>query len=78
MLLLLLFALGEIFSLISMLYIKYFGTPEELFTYYNEWSTDIALFFTAFCGGWILFPFFIYCLYKQIQMNNNQIKEKEL
>ena len=62
------FALGEIFSLITMLYIKYFGSPDELFTNYDD-GDDIDLCFTALCCGWILFPFFMYCLYKQIQIN---------
>lgn len=69
MFLLFIFVIGEIFSMMTFLYISYFGTPDEIFTNYED---DIGLFVTALFGGWILFPFFGYVLYKQIQYNNKQ------
>lgn len=69
MFLLFIFVIGEIFSMTTFLYISYFGTPDEIFTNYED---DIGLFVAALFGGWILFPFFGYVLYKQIQYNNKQ------
>ena len=65
------FILGEIISLIIALYIDYFGTPKKLFREYG-YDGDIKLYMIAFLGGWIIFPFFIYVLYKQIKLNENR------
>lgn len=67
---LLLFAIiGEIFSIITCLYISYFGTPDEIFTTYED--NGSLYIFALFCG-WAIFPFYGYVLYKQIQYNNNK------
>ena len=69
MFLLFIFIIGEVFSIITFLYMSYFGNPDEIFTNYED---NIILFISALFGGWIVFPFFGYVLYKQIQYNNKQ------
>ena len=70
--LLLIFGLGEIFSILATLYIIYFGTPHKLFTNYDSFDGWIVLAMIAVFSGWITFPFFIYATYKQIELNNKQ------
>lgn len=53
----------------SILYIDFFGTPEKLFTKYNYGSDEqFVLYLIAIFAGWAIFPFYIYCVYKQIQL----------
>lgn len=61
--------LGEIISVLSVIYIDYFGEPKELFRNYDPWDGLIKLYMIAIFGGWITFPFFIYAIYEQIQLN---------
>lgn len=61
--------LGEIISFLIALYIDYFGTPEKLFRKYNNYDGCTGLYMISFFGGWVLFPFFLYVLYRQIQTN---------
>ena len=67
--------LGEIISLLTVLYVDYFGTPERLFRKYNPYDGCTGLSIAAFFGGWALFPFFIYVLYKQIKINQTSRKD---
>lgn len=68
---LLLFAIiGEIFSIMTCLYISYFGTPDEIFTNYENCEDNVGLYMFALFCGWAMFPFYGYVLYKQIQYNN--------
>lgn len=60
--------LGEVVSLLTVLYIDYFGTPNKLFNNYNKTNGCSALYLIALFCGWITFPFFIYIFYKQIKL----------
>lgn len=53
----------------SVLYMNFFGTPEKLFAKYkyND-DAQYTLYMVAIFAGWGTFPFFMYCIYKQIQL----------
>ena len=67
--LLAIFILGEILSIMTVLYVDYFGTPEKLFRKYSSYDGCFSLYIAAIFGGWFLFPFFIYVLYRQLELN---------
>lgn len=65
---------GKVLSLLTVLYVDYFGTPEKLFRKYDSYDGCFGLYMIAIFGGWALFPFFIYILYKQIKINKQTKK----
>ena len=70
--LLAIFILGEVFSILTILYIDYFGDPKQLFR--KKFDDMFGLYMAAIFFGWITFPFFIYMLYKQIELDKNNHK----
>lgn len=66
--------LGEIISLLTVLYVDYFGTPEKLFRKYDPYDGCIGLYVVSIFLGWLLSPFFIYVLYRQIKLNKTSRK----
>ena len=57
---------GEMISVLTVLYMSFFGDPYEIFN--DDYDDDKGFFLTmtAIFAGWITFPFFMYIMYKQI------------
>lgn len=66
--------IGEILSILTVLYVDYFGTPETLFRKYNHYDGCFGLYIVSLFLGWILSPFFVYVLYRQIKLNKTNRK----